>query len=63
TPLHREVTLSGDLPVDSIALLALIVKLEEEFGVDLTTRAELLAEAESLGDVIDLISTLRGAQA
>lgn len=53
--LDQGMSLRSDLGIDSIGLMSLAFRLEEEFSIDLTEHAEEVAMVESVGDVVRFI--------
>ncbi|MBR4061494.1 MAG: acyl carrier protein [Clostridia bacterium] len=53
-PLDAE--LSGDLAINSIELAELILRCEEEFGIDI--QEEEMHKFVTVGDVVDYLNTL-----
>lgn len=57
----------GDLPIDSILLVEVVVRVEERFGVHLTTTLETAFNLRSVKDfavmVYDLVQVQRARQA
>jgi len=54
--LQRETTL-GDLGLDSLQVIALLYAMEDEFEIEIPN--EDIAKLETVGDIPDLVSTLR----
>jgi acyl carrier protein len=52
--------LQGDLGIDSIGLISLAFRLEEEFHIDLMESAEEVAKVQTIGDVQRLVYQLAG---
>ena len=60
TAISRETQLQRDLGLDSIAILSLIFRFEEEFGVDLL-KLNLnidIARLRTAGDVLDIANSI-----
>jgi acyl carrier protein len=55
TPLARETQLQRELGLDSLRILALVFRFEEEFGVDLSKmNVEInIAKLRTIGDLIE----------
>lgn len=53
-----EMTLHGNLGLDSLARLALLFRLEEEFDLDLTASAEKLVNVRTVEDLVSGITGL-----
>jgi acyl carrier protein len=60
--LEDKMTLHGELGIDSMGLMCLAFRLEEEFRVDLTLHAEKVANLQTLGDVRELLKQLEGQE-
>ncbi len=60
TGLSRETRLHRDLGLDSIGILALVFRFEEEFGIDLAQTAAhfQIATLRCAGDLIDAAKTI-----
>jgi acyl carrier protein len=64
TPLEEGLSLRGDLGLDSIGLMSLAFRIEEEYLIDLMAHADQVAAIQTLGDVQRFITQLkRQAQA
>jgi acyl carrier protein len=57
-PLQETMSLRGELGIDSIGLMSLACRLEEEFQIDLMQHAEKVANIRTLGDIGHLIRLL-----
>jgi acyl carrier protein len=57
-PLEESMSLRGDLGIDSIGLMSLAFRLEEEFHIDLMLSAEEVAKVQTIGDVQRLVHQL-----
>ena len=57
----REMTLHGDLGLDSLARMALLFRLEEEFNIDLTASAEKFVNVRTVEDLFCVMNELMGA--
>jgi acyl carrier protein len=55
TPLHESMSLRGDLGIDSLGLMSLAFRLEEEFEIDLMACAEEVANVQTIEDVQRLV--------
>lgn len=56
--LTPQTTLAGDLMLDSILLISLMVLTEERFGVSFAEHAPAIAELRTVGDALALIDLL-----
>jgi acyl carrier protein len=56
-------TLAGDLAIDSISLVSLMTLCEEFFEVSLGEHAQQIANIETVGQALELISSVRNAPA
>lgn len=61
--LEEAQTLSGDLAIDSIGLMSLAFRIEEEFQVDLMQHTDEVAAVRTVGDVRGLVRRLAGGDA
>lgn len=59
-PLQGHLTLSGDLAIDSIGLMSLAFRIEEEFQIDLMAHADQVANVRTIDDVRAIIRQLGG---
>jgi acyl carrier protein len=59
-PLDGPRSLSGELGIDSIGLMSLALRIEEEFQIDLMQHADRFANVRTFGDVRELIDQLAG---
>jgi acyl carrier protein len=53
--LHAPMSLRGELGIDSIGLMSLALRLEEEFQLDVIAHADEIGNVNTIGDVRDLI--------
>lgn len=51
--LTRSTELSGDLNIDSVAAMDLIMEIEEKFGIDIPIN--LMSDLRNLGDLLDVV--------
>lgn len=60
-PVHiqRATDISRDLAVDSLALMNIVMELEDTF--DISIPLDRLAQVQTIGDLADVISSLRPA--
>lgn len=58
-PLPLDSALLGDLGLESIVLVTILLDLSEEMGIDLAASEVNLADMQTLGDVVALVRTLR----
>lgn len=56
--LQEAMSLHGELGIDSLGLMSLAFRLEEEFRLDLTQHAERVANLQTLGDLHRLVREL-----
>ena len=54
----REMTLHGNLGLDSLARMALLFRLEEEFDLDLTASAEKFVNVRTVADLLAVMTEL-----
>lgn len=54
----RDMTLHGDLGLDSLARMALLFRLEEEFEIDLTASAEKFVNVRTVEDLFCVMNEL-----
>jgi len=47
--------LRSDLGIDSMGLMTLAFKLEQEFGIDVSAHTEQLSQFQTIGDVVSFI--------
>ncbi|MBU1346498.1 MAG: acyl carrier protein [Alphaproteobacteria bacterium] len=57
--IQRTTDISRDLAVDSLALMNIVMELEDTF--DISIPLDRLAQVETVGDLADIISSLRPA--
>ncbi|MEU5427073.1 acyl carrier protein [Streptomyces olivoreticuli] len=50
-----EMSLRGDLGVDSLTLMSIVFVLEEKTGIDVFGRVEEFVRAESVADIIKVV--------
>ena len=62
-PLKESTLLQAELGLDSIGLLSLAFRIEEEFQVDLLQQTDRIANIRTMGDVRDLVLALAGGGA
>jgi acyl carrier protein len=58
--LTRETDITGDLEIDSVAVLDLIMEVEDEYGISFPMN--LLSEIRTVGDLVRAIHKQAGAQ-
>ena len=58
--LTSETDITGDLEIDSVAVLDLIMEVEDEYGISLPMN--LLSEIRTVGDLVRAIHEQAGAQ-
>jgi len=58
--LTAETDITGDLEIDSVAVLDLIMEVEDEYGISLPMN--LLSEIRTVGDLVRAIHEQAGAQ-
>ena len=51
--LTRSTELSGDLNIDSVAAMDLIMEIEDKFGIDIPIN--LVSDLRNLGDLLDVV--------
>ena len=51
--LNRSTELSGDLNIDSVAAMDLIMEIEDKFGIDIPIN--LVSDLRNLGDLLDVV--------
>ncbi|MCY1079441.1 acyl carrier protein [Archangium lansingense] len=56
--LKDSMSLNGELGIDSIGLMSLAFRIEEEFQIDLMEHADKVATIRTMGDVRNLILEL-----
>jgi len=56
----RDLTLHGDLGLDSLARMALLFRLEEEFDFDLTASTEQFVNVRTVDDLLSVMNKLMG---
>ena len=59
--LAESMSLQGELGIDSIGLISLAFRIEEEFQIDLMQDPDRVANVRTMGDVLGLIRDLTGA--
>jgi acyl carrier protein len=60
-PLAEELSLRQDLALDSLALVSVLVRLGDDFGIDVADHDFELAGIETVGDLHDLLKQLARA--
>lgn len=60
--LGPEARLQEDLNVDSLAMVDLVIALEDGFGLKLSADTEVIKEVKSVGDLAELISKVAAEQ-
>ncbi len=58
-PLTRDTDITGDLEIDSVAMLDLIMEVEDEYGISFPMN--LLSEIRTVGDLVRAIHKQAGA--
>lgn len=58
--LDESMSLQGELGIDSIGLMSLAFRIEEEFQIDLMQQPDRVANVRTMGEVRDLIRDLGG---
>jgi len=53
--LVNDLSLHGQLGIDSLGLMSLAFRLEEEFGIDLMEHADRVSAVNTVGDVVRLV--------
>jgi len=61
--LTPESRLREDLQIDSLAMVDMVIALEDRFGVKLPSDINLLANIRTLGDTVDLVAGLDAPRA
>ena len=56
----RDLTLHGDLGLDSLVRMALLFRLEEEFDFDLTASTEQFVNVRTVDDLLSVMNKLMG---
>lgn len=59
-PLTAETDITGDLEIDSVAVLDLIMEVEDEYGISFPMN--LVSEIRTVGDLVQAIHNQAGAQ-
>ena len=54
----REMTLHGNLGLNSLARMALLFRLEEEFDLDLTAEAEKFVNVRTVADLLSVMTEM-----
>lgn len=62
TPLLESMSLRGDLGIDSIGLMSLAFRLEEEFRINLMEHTDEVANVQTIADVERLIHHIQRQQ-
>ncbi len=57
-PVEPSMSLRGELGIDSLGLMSLAFRLEEEFCIDLMGHADEVANVQTVGDVHRLVHLL-----
>jgi acyl carrier protein len=55
--IQRTTNIAGDLAVDSLALMNIVMELEDTF--DISIPLDRLVQVQTIGDLADIISSLR----
>jgi acyl carrier protein len=58
SPLDRQLTLRGDLAIDSLALVSLAIRLGEEFNVDIVESGVEFGQLQTVGDLMIIAEKL-----
>jgi acyl carrier protein len=58
-PLNHQLSLRGDLELDSLSLVSLTIRLGEEFNVDVVESGIELGQLETVGDLIGVARKLK----
>jgi acyl carrier protein len=53
--LTPELKLRADLNIDSMGLMSIAFRVEEEFGIDVASHAEAMGRIQTIGDVVQFI--------
>ena len=57
-PLPEGLSLRLDLELDSLALVSVVVRLGDDFGIDVSDQAFDMAEVQTVGDLANLVEQL-----
>jgi acyl carrier protein len=60
-PLKESMSLQGEMAIDSIGLMSLVFRIEEELQIDLMQDTDRVAAVRTLGDLLEIIHDLNGA--
>jgi acyl carrier protein len=58
-PLNHQLSLRGDLELDSLSLVSLTIRLGEEFNVDVVESGVDFGQLETVGDLIGVARKLK----
>jgi len=59
SPLNHQLSLRGDLEIDSLSLVSLTIRLGEEFNVDVVESGVEFGQLETVGDLIGVAKKLQ----
>ena len=57
-PLTSEVSLRDDLAIESLSLVSVVLRFEDDFGLEIVDSAPDLNSLRTVGDVVNLVRTL-----